>query len=503
MANSEIRIPQQQRLRPHPHLCEINTWAWLDNFSALQNRLIKLVDVSDEQWDSLANFGFDAVWLMGIWQRSSESRRIAQTTPSLFPGFDLALPGWKPQDVVGSPYSVAAYVPDPRIGTWDDLDAVREKLRSRGMALFLDFAGNHTARDHAWVLDHPEYYVQASQADLEKDAGSFFRVNTSKGSAYLALARDPYFPPWTDVAQLNHFSAQMRSALLAQLSIIASHCDGVRCDMAMLQLSDVFQKTWGRFLGNLSAPKQEFWTVAHAVIPGLTLLGEVYWGLERRLLDLGFSFVYDKSLYDALRDVDIPEVQRRLTASLEYQKHLARFLENHDERRCLEVFGDARLLSAGTLMGTLPGMRFYHYPELQGGKVFLPVALRMAAPELPDQTAVEFFKKILSITKQDAFHQGAWNLLQVNSDGEQTGRNFVAYEWRSKQSWKLIVVNLAAGTSQGRIKFTGRPLPAQRYVFRDELDGVLYTRDAVELRNLGLFVRRDGFGAHIFDVSPT
>jgi hypothetical protein len=493
----------QRSLRPNPHLCEINTWAWLEGFSTQQKRMIKLADIPDQQWDALAGLGFDVIWLMGVWQRSPESRKIAQTMPELAPGFARALPGWKPEDVVGSPYSVAAYVPDPRIGTWADLDAIRKKLRDRGMALFLDFVGNHTARDHAWVREHHEYYVQCSQQDAEKDPAGFFRVKTAKGAAYLALARDPYFPPWTDVAQLNYFSPEMRAAQLAELRNISSHCDGVRCDMAMLQLNDVFAKTWGRLLGNARAPDREFWDEAHKALPGLILLAEVYWGLEQRMLDLGFSFVYDKSLYDVLRDGDISEVHARLRASVEYQNHLARFLENHDEPRCLDVFGSPRLPSAGTLLGTLPGMRFYHQAELEGGKVFLPVALRMAAPEPPDQTAIEFFKKILTITKQDAFHHGDWSLLQVNPEGDPTSGNLVAYEWQSKDAWKVIVVNLAGAASQGRIPFGGRPMPAKQYNFRDELDGKVYLRESDELRNRGLFVRRDGFGAHVFEVTAS
>ncbi len=151
-------------LRPHPHLYEINTWAWLEKMSARAGRLIKLGDIPDGEWDALAHLGFNAIWLMGVWRRSPESRRIALADPSNTPQYDRALPGWKPEDVVGSPYAVAEYVPDPRIGTWDELDSVREKLHARGMALFLDFVGNHTALDHPWTRTHPEFYVQGAQA---------------------------------------------------------------------------------------------------------------------------------------------------------------------------------------------------------------------------------------------------------------------------------------------------------------------------------------------------
>jgi len=139
---------------------------------------------------------------------------------------------------------------------------VRKKLRARGVALFLDFVGNHTAHDHPWVREHPEYYVQGTKQDFERDPGSFRLVETPKGSFFIALARDPYFPPWKDVAQLNHFSPQMRAAQLADLRTIAGHCDGVRCDMAMLHLRDIFGGIWGRYLGNSPPPATEFWTDA-------------------------------------------------------------------------------------------------------------------------------------------------------------------------------------------------------------------------------------------------
>jgi hypothetical protein len=141
----------QITLRPHPHLYEINTWVWLEQLSAKLGRSITLGSVPDAEWDAIANHGFDVVWLMGVWQRSAESRRITLEDSANFQRYDRALPGWRIEDVIGSPYAVAAYTPDPRIGTWDELDHARQKLRERGAALFLDFVGNHTALDHPWT----------------------------------------------------------------------------------------------------------------------------------------------------------------------------------------------------------------------------------------------------------------------------------------------------------------------------------------------------------------
>lgn len=491
----------QYALRPNPHLYEINTWAWLENLSSRLHGTIRLGDVPDSEWDALAGRGFDVVWLMGVWQRSPESRRLALADPNSPPLYTRALPGWTQKDVIASPYSVAAYVPDSRIGTWNDVDLVRQKLHARGMALFLDFVGNHTALDHPWTREHPEYYVQGTKAQFVKNPDGFRAIDSPAGTHFIALARDPYFPPWRDCAQLNHFSPSMRAAQIDILRTIADHCDGVRCDMAMLHLSDIFQRIWAPFIGGAKPMSAEFWADVHEHVPQLILLAEAYWGTEQRLLDLGFSFAYDKTFYDSVRALNAPAVHAALSSALTYQSRMARFLENHDEHRAAEVFGRDRILSVGTLMGTVPGMRFYHQGELEGTPLYLPITLRMAAPRPADGVISQFFEKLLRITEHEVFHRGSWNALIVTPDNDATSGNLIVYEWRTENAWKVIAVNLAGSASQGRVHF-GQPLTAQEYVFYDELNGVRYVRKGDELRDVGLFVRRDGFGAHVFDVSP-
>ena len=135
-------------LRPHPHLYQIHSWAWLDALSRAAGRPMKLGDVPDTAWDGLRETGFDIVYLMGIWQRSPAGRHIFRTDANSFAVFDHALPGWTLESVIGSPFSILDYVPDPRIGSWADIDAVREKLHARGMRLMLDFIPNHIGPDH-------------------------------------------------------------------------------------------------------------------------------------------------------------------------------------------------------------------------------------------------------------------------------------------------------------------------------------------------------------------
>ncbi len=494
--------PQNFRPRSHPHLYEINTWTWLEQLSSRLGKNISLAEVPDSEWDAVATQGFNIIWLMGVWQRSPISRRMNVENPGNIPQFDLALPGWKPEDVISSPYAVAGYAPDPRIGTWNALDVAREKLRSRDIALFLDFVGNHTALDHPWMREHPEFYVQASPEEFQQNPSLYYTQSTPRGPRYVALAKDPYYPPWQDVAQLNHCNPGLRAAQIADLRTIASHCDGIRCDMAMLQLNEIFNANWRHLLGDTPTPEKEFWTEAHAAVPGLTLLAEAYWGTEQRLLDLGFSYSYDKTLYDALRDHNIPQIRDRLATSPERQSDFARFMENHDEPRRPEVFPNERLAADGTLLGTLPGIRFYHQGELEGRKICQPITLRTSADEPPDPISTNFFQKILQITRQDVFHEGKWNLLDVAPEGDAPPDALVVYEWRSPKAWKIIAVNLAAYTSQGRVPLAGRVSPSQNYIFNDELNNVRYDRTGQELHEIGLFVRRDPFQAHLFDITP-
>jgi glycosidase len=398
---------------------------------------------------------------------------------------------------------VTGYLPDARIGNWDSLDLVRKKLHARGVALFLDFVGNHTALDHPWMREHPEYYVTGSQQDFETNASLFYPVTVGRKTNYIALGKDPYFPPWKDVAQLNYFNSQFRAAQIAELRTISSHCDGVRCDMAMLQLSHIFGNCWAHLLNGAAAPATEFWTEAHAAVPDLVLLAEAYWGTEGRLFDLGFSFAYDKALYDDVRSGNAGSARERIASMPDRQSNFVRFLENHDEERRAIAFPNERLQAVGTLMGTLPGGRFYYQGELEGRRIYMPITLRVAADEPVDPVSAAFFARILKVSDDDVFHSGEWNLRQVNPEGGDPSDGLIVYEWRNETSWKLIVVNLSDHASQGRIPLSDRVSADRQYVFHDLIDDVNYPRSGNELFDVGLFVRKDAFEAHLFDVTIT
>src|SRR5512146_2024456 len=219
-----------------PIIYEINTWVWLNTLSQRYGRPIHLSSVPAKEWDLLADYGVDGVWLMGVWERSPAGREISLQTPALQEEYRRALPDFRPEDVSGSPYCIRRYVVDEHLGGKEGLAAARKALAGRKLRLLLDFVPNHVAPDHPWVAEHPEYFVQGSREDLERDPASF----VARGSGAIAHGRDPYFPPWPDTVQLNAFSPGLRLAVANTLTEIAGQCDGVRCDMAMLVMNSVF-----------------------------------------------------------------------------------------------------------------------------------------------------------------------------------------------------------------------------------------------------------------------
>jgi hypothetical protein len=486
-------------MRKHPHLYEINTWAWLEELSSRQGKPMTLEGVPEAEWDRLRDLGFDAVWLMGIWKRSPASRRMLRTDPAHFASYDAVLPGWEVSDIVGSPYAVQDYNPDPRFGSWLGLDKAREKLHARGMSLILDFVPNHTALDHPWINTHPEYYLQGTLEDFRREPAAFYLADHGDSATFIARGKDPYFPPWPDTAQLNYYNPATRGAMLEVLRRLVEHCDGARCDMAMLSLNEIFGKTWGPRLSGFPAPDDEFWPSVIDAFPNFVWIAEVYWAMEGRLQQLGFHFTYDKGLYDCLLNGDASAVRNRLAADGGFQNKLVRFLENHDERRSAAAFGKERLSATATLFATLPGMRFYHQGQLEGKKLHLPIQLRRAAAEHLDEQIQTLYGKLLAISRDDAFHDGDWRLLEVRSSGDGTFENLIAYQWRLGANAKIVVGNLSAAVAQGTISLDYPIDPSMTYSIRDELNDRTYDRGGPDLIEGGLFVRLEGYQSHVLN----
>jgi len=461
---------------------------------------VTLGSVPDDVWDTLRARGMDFVYLMGVWKRSALGRQIARTNPAAWNGFADSLPGWRARDVVGSAYSITAYEPDPALGTMADLDRVRDALRTRGMALIVDFIPNHVGFDHPWIHSHPERFIAGTEENFRANTFAFRPVElTPEDVRFIARARDPYFPPWSDVAQLDYSREGTRRAMIDELRHVARHADGVRCDMAMLVLSDVFESTW-RGLAALPTVGEEFWPEARAAVPDCLLIAEAYWDLEWRLQCLGFDYTYDKRLYDRLLHDGTGAVVAHLMADGRYQERSVRFIENHDEPRSVEAFGQ-RLPAVAAAMSTLPGLRFYHDGQFEGRRIRLPVQLGREVDEPVNETISLFYERLLHAVNADVFHDGDWASCQVDAvDGSQ--ENLLAWRWRHGNDLRLVVVNLGRDDAQGRISLADElQRTGDQVVSVELLDDQRQIWSRAELMSDGLLVQIPVGGARVFALT--
>ncbi|MER6959412.1 MULTISPECIES: alpha-amylase [unclassified Streptomyces] len=478
-------------------LYEINTVVWLGELSVRHGRRVTLGDVPGEAWDEIAVPGVDTVWLMGVWERSPAGLRIALRDEGLLASFREALPDLTDADIVGSPYCVRDYVVDAALGGPDGLAAARVQLALRGLRLILDHVPNHVAPDHPWLTAHPDRLIQGAADDLARAPGDFVEA----ADRVYARGRDPFFPPWPDVVQLNAFSDGLRAATVDTLVAIGDQADGVRCDMAMLLMNDVFAKTWGDRAGPV--PAEDFWPYVLPRVrerhPDLLFVAEAYWDLEWSLQQQGFDHCYDKRLHDRLVHEDADSVRAHLRADLAHQRGLVRFLENHDEPRAAATLPGARGRAAAVTVATLPGATLWHEGQFEGRRVRPPVFLARRPREPVDEPARDFHRRLLPAAA--AVRRGEWRpLAPTGWPDNDTCRNLLAWTWTHSDARHLVVVNQSDRPAQARLPLPWDDLPGHDHRLTDLLTSQSYDRAGDELTDPGLFVALEAWQAHVFDV---
>jgi hypothetical protein len=118
----------------YPVIYEINTWVWLQELSQEYKSPVTLAKVPREEWDGIADLKVDAVWFMGVWERSPVGIAISNRNDGLLADFRRVLPDFRPEDNVGSLYCVRSYAVDdpiPEVGT--GLAIAREELATSGI----------------------------------------------------------------------------------------------------------------------------------------------------------------------------------------------------------------------------------------------------------------------------------------------------------------------------------------------------------------------------------
>jgi hypothetical protein len=321
----------------------------------------------------------------------------------------------------------------------------------------------------------------------------------------IANGRDPFFPAWPDVVQLNAFAPELRGAVIDTLGSIAAQCDGVRCDMAMLMMNDVFERTWGERAG--VRPETDYWPTVIAAIrerhPGFVFAAEAYWDLEYALQQQGFDFCYDKRLYDRLEGQDARSVHGHLSGDTGFQRKLVRFVENHDEPRAAAAFAPAKARAAAVLTLSQTGAKLVHEGQLEGRTVRLPVFLARRPDEEPDADLHSFYERLLHALGDGVFRTGEWALGgRAGWEGNETWGNLIAWGWRDDAPRKLVVVNLGDAPASGHVSLPWDDLRGRTWRLDDAASGERYDRSGDDLRD-GLYVALEPWGWHLFDLAAT
>lgn len=484
----------------YPLLYQINTRVRLTEFAAALGRPATLDDWPDAEWDLAKSRGFDWIWLLGVWRTGPNSRAVSRAHPDWRRGFRQALPDLREEDIAGSCFAVADYAVAPDLGGPQALARLREKLRNHGLRLLLDFVPNHMGLDHPWVDEHPEFFVAGTEEALAAAPANWCRLETASGPRILAYGRDPYFPGWPDALQLNYGNPQLQEAMIGELLRIAACCDGVRCDMAMLLLPEVFERTWGIRCGPFWRRAIDRVTAAH---PDFLFLAEVYWDLEWDMQQLGFDFTYDKRLYDRLREGYAPPVRGHLCAEPAFQNHLARFLENHDEPRAAATFAPGMHQAAAAITFLAPGLRFFHEGQREGRKVHVSPHLVRKPDEPVDQELAAFYDRLWQVLQRPTLREGNWKLLECSPawEGNWTWENFVASSWSGPAGERLlVVVDYSGHHSQCYLHLPWQDLAGRNWKLRDLMGDFLYERNGDELQHRGLYLDVAPWQVHVFEV---
>lgn len=477
-----------------PVIYEINTWPWLAGLADDLGRPVTLATVPDAVWDTLPRV--DAVWLMGVWQRSPAGVAIALADAPLVQTFTDALSDYRPADVVGSPYCIRDYVVDEHLGGPSGLAVARRALADRGIALILDFVPNHLAIDHRWATEHPERFVHGSPSQLAAHPDEYVVV----GTEIIANGRDPYFPPWRDVLQLNPFHRGTRTGAVAALGAIAQQCDGVRVDMAMLMCTAVVTRTWGCGAGPV--PATEYWSEVIPAIrdqhPNFLFIAESYWRSETVLREQGFDHCYDKEFTDTIEHH--PDRLAERIAGEHDRSGAVRFLENHDEPRARAVFGGGERTAAVTAF-TQPGARLIHHGQLDGARRRLPVQMGRGVAEAADPDLAEFYRRLLSVLAAPGLHGGTFALLPIEGwHDNAAGAGLIAWSWTAPGLRLLVVVNLDDAPGAGRIATPWPELDGTSAHLFDPITGEHFTRPPDP--DAYVFAMLPGWGAHVLKIEP-
>jgi len=536
---------------PRVVLIAKNVLVWLDQLSKSYKREIRTLDaVPDEELAVLASRGFNALWLIGLWERSNASREIKQRMGN--------------PEAAASAYSLYGYDIAGELGSWQALEKSS------------DMVPNHVGLDSDWVRNHPDRLLSTGECpypgysfhsdNLSQDgkvdirledhywdrsdaAVVFQRTDRQTGEIrYVYHGNDGTTMPWNDTAQIDFLNPEAREAVIQDILHVARNFPIIRFDAAMVLARKHIRRLWFPAPGAggaipsrseyalsdeefMAACPQEFWReVVDRVaseVPGTLLLAEAFWMMEGYFVRaLGMHRVYNSAFMNMLRDKKNREYRDMIKETLAFDpgilQRFVNFMNNPDEETAVDQFGDGdRYFASCTLLATLPGLPMFGHGQIEGlSEKYGMEYVRAYKEELPDSALiVRHEREIFPLLERRALFAGApsFRLYDLHGSGG-INENVFAYSNAGDTGRSLVIINNDFERASGSIHRSAPvnigdmqilnenldsaldldPLNEDWLLMRDLISGLWYLRSVDELRNQGLSIVIDGFGRQVF-----
>ncbi len=385
-----------------------NAFVWLAQLSKKYNREINRLDqVPDEELDRLAEWNFTSLWLIGLWERSSASRKIKQMMGN--------------PEAASSAYSLFDYVIAHDLGGESAFQNLKERAWQRGIRLASDMVPNHTGIFSRWVIEKPDYFIQSNQPpypgyrftgpNLSDDqrvevriedkyyqmtdaAVVFERRDSHTGDTkYIYHGNDGTHMPWNDTAQLNLLIPEVREALYQMIKHVASKTSIIRFDAAMTLTKKHYQRLWfpqpghGGAIPSRSdygmtrdefdiAMPNEFWREVvdrmNIEMPETLLLAEAFWLMEGYFVrTLGMHRVYNSAFMHMMMKEENEKYKLLIKNTLDFNpeilKRYVNFMSNPDEETAVNQFGKGdKYFGVAVMLVTLPGLPMFGHGQIEG-----------------------------------------------------------------------------------------------------------------------------------------
>ncbi|MEJ2251444.1 MAG: alpha-amylase family glycosyl hydrolase, partial [Candidatus Lokiarchaeota archaeon] len=474
-----------------------NTFVWLDQLSRKYNRKISRLDeIPGEELDQLRDWGFNALWLIGLWERSQASRTIKQWC-----GNPEAAP---------SAYSLYDYVIANKLGGKSAFENLKEKCRQRGIRLASDMVPNHTGIVSKWTMEHPDWYVglpyppfpsyNYSGENLSGDPNIMIQIEDkyfNRSDAAVTFKREDYRTgdlryiyhgndgtsfPWNDTAQLNFLKEEVREAVIQTILYVSRLFPIIRFDAAMTLTRKHFQRLWFPEPGTGGAiPSRaehgmtreeffdkmpnEFWREVVDRIneenPDTLLIAEAFWLLEGFFVrTLGMHRVYNSAFMNMLRDEDNAKFRAVLKNTLEFDpkilKRFVNFMNNPDEETAVKQFGDGgKYFGVCAMLVTMPGLPMFGHGQIQGfhekygmeyQKAYWNEEVNWGLLHHHERTIFPIMKKRYIFANVDNFY------LYDFFTGDYVNEDVFAYSNKSNNERALVIYNNKYTETKGFIK---------------------------------------------------